>query len=300
MNADCKQQLWDCCRLGFRDQFGEPLDISWEDLEKAAENWDYINIHEGYFSSVGLKRFYIKDKEIKTDKWSIPYRGFMMPVAERDCTVVQCISGDFVIVRVFSTPEILEEVRSMIRPDSILDLGMSYEEFKLENKRELSYHKKIATQVAVFNESPERFDKNGEVITSLDHFDNYEYRVQEHEDEIYRIYDREKKIRSLERQIMWMEEQEMTHRYMMDDKYIMRAVDVICRLHPHEIEKYFMQTGDIVFKKKKEICFECELTQSEMWMAWRYLRQTTLEEEIAMLEERIKDLRGELIEEEDE
>ena len=188
-----KQQLTDCSRLGFRNQFWEWLETP--NFEIKENEWSSLIVHEGYFCSLGLKRFYIKDSEIKVnDKNHIPYRGFMMPVMDKEVIVIQCLSGDFVILRIIANNDDLKELEKYVRRDDELSLGMSYNDFKEANRRDLEFHKKIVTQQAIFNKHPERLDEYGQVITSLDHFDNYEYEVFDSSENIYQVYNVEKEI----------------------------------------------------------------------------------------------------------
>ncbi|MBO5478552.1 MAG: hypothetical protein J6J36_08100 [Clostridia bacterium] len=288
LTTAAKQQLEDCCRLGFRNKFGEQLEVM--NLE-ISDEWDSLILHEGTFGSVGLKRFYIKDEQINLkDKYHIPYRGFMMPVMDRDVIVIQCISGDFVILRIIGKENDLEEIAKYVRPDSILDLGMDYEDFKEANRRDLELHKRISTFEARFNKSPERMDINGNVITSLDHYDNYEYIVKESDEQIYHIYNGEKEKRRLENKVIYLEEKKMDYDYCIDEKYIDDAIDAIMSLLPGEIDKYFTKGGKYIYENIDEISFECELTKSQVWKAWKYMNWIKIEKEIKDINNIIEDI----------
>ena len=279
-----KQQLEDCCRLGFRNQYGEELDVEL----KIDNDWNSLILHEGTFASVGLKRFYIKDRNINPK--DIPYRGFMMPVMDKDVIVIQCISGDFVILRIIGRKEDLEEIEKYVRKDSSLDLGMSYEDFKEANRRDLEFHKRLRTYYANFNKSPERMDSDGNVITSLDHYDNYEYIVKENGEQIYRIYNGEKEKRRIENKLIYLEEKKMDYDYCIDEQYIEDAIDAIMSLYPKEIEKYFTKGGEFIHDNINMISFETELTKGQVWKAWKYLNWVRIEKEIDELYEIIHDI----------
>lgn len=288
LTTAAKQQLEDCCRLGFRNKFGEELEVVELNID---DNWDSLILHEGTFSSVGLKRFYIKDEQIDLkSKYSIPYRGFMMPVMDRDVIVIQCISGDFVILRIIGTKNDLDEISSYVRRDSSLDLGMDYEDFKEANRRDLEEHKRIKSFEARYNKSPERMDIHGNVITSLDHYDNFEYIVKESNDSIYHIYNGEKEKRRLENKLIYLEEKKMDYDYCIDEKYIEDAVDAIMSLYPGEIDKYFTQGGKYIFENIDDICFETELTKSQVWKAWKYMNWIKVDNEIEEIYEIIEDI----------
>lgn len=290
MLTECaKQQLLDCVRLGLRNQYGEEIEPKNFEIK---DDWSSLTLHEGTFTSLGLKRFYIKDPQIKVnDKNHIPYRGFMMPVMKRDVFVIQCISGDFVLLRIIGKDNHIKELESMVRKDTKLNLGMTYEEFKEANRRDLELHKRISTFQANFNKAPERFNKNGEVITSLDHFDNFEYTVVETGEQIYNIYDGEKALRMLENKIIYLEEKKMDYDYSIDSKYIEEAVDAITSLYPEEINRYFTKGGKYVFENIDEICFETELTKGQVWKAWKYMNWIDIEKEIQEIELTIKDIK---------
>ena len=292
MLTDCaKQQIEDCCRLGFRNQFGERLEVSMDDVKSKWSDWSSLILHEGYFTSLGLKRFYIKDEEIKVGDYQyIPYRGFMMSVMNKDVFVFQCISGDFVILRIVGKDSDIQELSKMVRKDTELSLGMSFEDFKEANRRDLEFHKKIETQKAIFNKSPERFDKNGEVITSLDHFDNFNYVVVESGKRIYSIYNAEKEKRRLEQKIIYLEDKQMDYDYSIDEKYIEEAIDAMMSLEDGEEEKYFDKGGKYIADNLDEICFQTELNRGQVWKVWKYRNWLKISKEIREINFIIQDL----------
>lgn len=283
-----KQQLEDCSRLGFRNQFGEWLETP--DFEIKEDEWSSLIVHEGYFCSLGLKRFYIKDSEIKVnDKNHIPYRGFIMPVMDKDVIVVQCLSGDFVILRIIANNSDLQELEKYIRRDNELSLGMSYEDFKEANRRDLELHKKIVTQEAIFNKHPERLDADGMVVTSLDHYDNFEYQTVNSSLGIYQVYDAEKEIRRIDKRIMYLEDKKMDYDYSIDEKYINNAVDAFMSLDESDM-KYFNKGGEYIFKNLENICFQTELNKGQVWQVWKYLNWVKIEKEIQDLYKIIKEI----------
>lgn len=285
-----KEHLRTCCRLGLRNQFGEKVDVPELEIK---DNWESLILHEGTFASVGLKRFYFKDPEINVkDKYHIPFRGFMMPVMDRDVIVVQCISGDFVILRIIGKEDDIEEISRYVRRDTEVHLGMSYEEFKEANRRDLMEIKRIKTFSANFNQSPEEFDKEGNVITSLDHFDNYEYEIVNElsRENISNIYYAEKEKRRLENRIVFLEELKMNYDYCIDEQYIEDAVDAIMSLYPGEIEKYFTKGGEYVYNHIDEISFETELNKGQVWKAWKYMNWIAIEKEIDEINDILDDI----------
>lgn len=286
-----KQQVMDCVRLGMRNKFGDEIQIDIEDVKSHWENWSSLILHEGYFCSLECKRFYIKDEEIKVgDYHHIPYRGFMMNIFNRDVFVIQCISGDFVILRIIGNEDDIEELSSMVRKDDKLSLGMTFEEFKEANRRDLEFHKRIETQKAIFNQSPEQFDENGQVITSLDHYDNFNYVVVEHNKRIYNIYNAEKELRRLTNKIIYLEDKKMDYDYAIDKRYIEEAIDCMMRLYPEEIERYFTKGGEYIYKNLKEISFQTELNIGQVWKVWKYMNWLDLNKQIRELEDIIRDL----------
>lgn len=288
LTQGAKQQLIDCCRLGMRNQYGETLEVELD----IQENWESLVLHEGTFASIGLKRFYIKDKEIDLkNKYAIPYRGFMMPVMDRDVIVIQCISGEFVILRIIGQKEDLDEIKKYVRKDNFLELGMtSYEEFKEANRRDLEEHKKISSFSAKFNNNPERLDAHGNVITSLDHYDNFEYIVKESNEQIYHIYNGEKEKRRLENKLIYLEDKKLDYDYCIDEKYIEDAIDAIVSLYPYEIEKYFNKGGEFIHDNINRISFETELTKSQVWKAWKYMNWIKIDQEIKEINKIIDDI----------
>lgn len=286
-----KQQLIDCCRLGLRNQYGEWVKIP-EDfkMKEKWNEWDSLILHEGYFCSLGLKRFYIADSEIKVkDKNHIPYRGFMMPVMDKDVIVVQCLTGDYVILRIIGNTSDLDELEKYIRKDNELSLGMSYHEFREANRRDLELHKKIVTQEAIFNKHPERLDADGMVITSLDHYDNFEYTVLASGEEIYKIYNAEKEIRKIEKKIIYLEDKKMDYDYCIDMKYIEDALDAFISIDPVDL-KYFDKGGEYIYNNINNICFQTELTKGQVWKLWKYLNWIKIEKEIQELNEIVKEI----------
>lgn len=290
LSTCAKQQLEDCSRLGFRNHFGEWLQTP--DFE-IKDDWSSLIVHEGYFCSLGLKRFYIKDSEIRVnDKDHIPYRGFMMPVMGKDVIVVQCLSGDFVILRIIANDDDLEELKSYIRKDDELSLGMSYEDFKEANRRDLEFHKKIVTQEAIFNKHPERLDENGTVITSLDHYDNFEYSVVNSSQAIYEVYNAEKEIRKIESRLIYLEDKKMDYDFCIDEKYINDALDAFMSIDPSDLT-YFEKGGEYVYKnidEKDNICFQTGLNKGQVWKLWKYLNWIKIEQEIQELNRILKEI----------
>lgn len=294
LTQGAKQQLIDCCRLGMRNQYGEVLEVELD----IQENWESLILHEGTFASIGLKRFYIKDKEIDLkNKYAIPYRGFMMPVMDKDVIVIQCISGEFVILRIIGQKEDLDEIKKYVRKDNFLELGMtSYEEFKEANRRDLEEHKRISSFEAKFNNSPERLDAHGNVITSLDHYDNFEYIVKESNEQIYHIYNGEKEKRRLENKLIYLEDKKLDYDYCIDEKYIEDAIDAIVSLYPYEIEKYFTKGGEFIHDNINRISFETELTKSQVWKAWKYMNWIKIDQEIKEINKIIDDIESRMAE----
>lgn len=288
LTTAAKQQLIDCCRLGLRNQYGEWVEVP-KDFE-IKDNWESLILHEGYFCSLGLKRFYIADSEIKVkDKNHIPYRGFMMPVMNKDVIIIQCLTGDYVILRIIGNDDDLNELEKYIRKDNELSLGMTFKEFKEANRRDLELHKKIVTQEAVFNKHPERLDADGMVITSLDHYDNYEYTIVQSSHEIYKIYNVEKEIRKIEQKIIWLEDKKMDYDYYIDERYIEDALDAFISINPDEL-KYFEKGGEYIYKNLENICFQTELTIAQVWKLWKYLNWIKIEKEIEELHNLIKEI----------
>ena len=288
MLTECaKQQLKDCIRLGLRDQYGEEVII--ENLE-IKDSWESLILHEGTFSSLGLKRFYIKDPEIpKPTKYSIPYRGFMMPVMDRDVFIIQSISGDFVILRIIGERKDIKELKSMVRKDSLFELnGLDYEHFKEANRRDLELHKRISTYGAKYNKSPERLDAHGQVITSLDHFDNFEYIVMENDTAIYNIYNAESLKRKIENRLIYLEEKKFDYDYSIKSRDIEEAIKAIMSLYDEEIEKYFTKGGKFIYDNLEEICFQTELNKGQVWKAWKYMNWIEISKEIEELNKQIK------------
>lgn len=283
-----KQQVIDCCRLGLRNQYGEEVDVSKLEIN---DDWESLILHEGTFASIGLKRFYFKDPQINVK--DIPFRGFMMPVMDRDVIVVQCISGDFVILRIIGNKNDIEEISQCVRKDGELHLGMSYEAFKEANRRDLMEIKKIKTFEANFNKSPERFDKEGNVITSLDHFDNYEYVIinELSRENIHNIYYAEKEKRRLESRVIYLEELKMDYDYCINEEYIEDAVDAIMSLFPYEIEKYFTKGGKYIYENIDEISFETELNKGQIWKAWKYMNWVRINKEIGEINNILDDIK---------
>lgn len=287
----CKQQLRDCCRLGFRNQYGEELDVDIKNMEEKWDNWDCTTVHEGNYASIGLKRFYIADERINLkDKNHIPYRGTIMSPLEKDIIIIQSVMGDNTILRLIGTPKDIKYIKDNVRPDNELNLGMSYRDFVEANRRDLEFHKRIKTTEAIFNKSPERFDSEGNVITSLDHFDNYQYDIYDSEGHVYDVYNAEKRIRNLERKVIYLEEKLSDNEYKMSDKDIDIAIDCIMRLSGYEIKRYLEKKGEYVYNNINEISFQTELTKGEVWKVWRYLQIINLEENIEKINKEIKEL----------
>lgn len=278
LTAAAKQQVKVCCQLGLRNQFYEEIVVPKLEIK---DNWSSLILKQGTFNSLGLKRFYMKDRKIRVkDKDYTPYTGFLMPVMEKDVFVIQCILGDYIRLRIVGNDEDIEYLSGLVRKDNPLTECVTFEDFKEANRRDLEFHKKVMTNIANYNQSPERFDEYGQVITSLDHFDNFEYKMVETEENIYKVYNIEKEKRRLEAKVIYLEEKKLDYDYCIDEKYIQDAIDVIINLTPYEIEKYFNQKGNYVFENQKEICFETGLTRGEMWKAWKYMNWIRIEDEI--------------------
>ena len=131
ITSGCKQQIIDCCRLGFRNQYGEELNINIEDVEKKWNEWTCITVHEGNYASIDLKRFYIADDRINLkDKNHIPYRGTLMKSLGKEIMIIQSVMGDNTILRLIGNPEDIKFIENNIRPDNELNLGMSYRDLK--------------------------------------------------------------------------------------------------------------------------------------------------------------------------
>ena len=172
---------------------------------------------------------------------------------EKDIIVIQSILGDKTILRLVGMPEDIKFIKDNIRKDNELNLGMSYNDFVEANRRDLEFHKRIMTNVAHFNKSPEMFDENGEVITSLDHFDNFEYSVIESESHIYNIYDKEKEIRRLTRKVIMYEEWLSDDEYKMTRRDIDKAISNVMKLNDYEIKHYFKKKGDWFFENISKV-----------------------------------------------
>lgn len=280
-------QILDISRLGVKNRYGEKL---WPEQQVSINpNWEETVVYPGYFNSIGLKRLYFKDREINTkDKYSTPYRSYILEVCGHENTfVTQCVDYDRIYLKIVGSRKTIEDIEASIKPDFKLEDGMTDKEIIESNRRDLSNHKRIKTVEAKFNNSPEELDKNGQVITNIDHYDNFFYNISTCEDIIYQLYNAEKNRRWLLNKLNYLEER---YQRFLETHDSSLAINALASLTEYEEHLIFRKSGAHIAKHMDSICFETGLMTSEVWAAWKYVELQEMEDTIHEIKKELERL----------
>lgn len=279
-------QIKDISRLGIKNKFGEIL-FPESEIEIDSE-WEELIVYEGYFNSLGLKRLYFKDKDINTkDKYYTPYRSYMLDVCGVENTIVtQCVATDRIYLKIVGKPQHIRTFESCLRRDFIVE-GMSDLELVEANRRDLAQYKRIYTFEVKFNKTPERFDKHGQAITNLDHYDNFFYESVNgiSQEIIYIINNAEKSIIWLTEKLEYLEGRMEKFKEDVDREKAIRALSMI---EETDFNRYiFRKSGKYIADNIDRICIETDLNAGQVWMAWKYHEIWDMEEAISKLKDEI-------------
>lgn len=286
ISSGTANQLIDIKRLGIKNKFGEKLYPKGE--VSINPEWEELVVKEGYFNSIGLTNLYYKDKEINTkDKYHTPYRSYLLDVCNhKNIIVTQCVDTDRIYLKIVGNPETIEDLEDQLRPDYRIE-GVTDEEIIEENRRDLQKHKRIKTIEAKFNNSPEKLDKNGQVITNIDHYDNYFYEIDGScEGIIYKILNFEPKRIWLEEKLAYLEDR---YEKFIEDCDREKAIHALGSLSGNDDEMFlFRKTGKFIMKKMEMICFETGLNPGQVWAAWKYIELQEMEETMEKIKDELK------------
>lgn len=158
------------------------------------------------------------------------------------------------------------------------------------------------------NTAEEKLDKYGQVITNIDHYDNYVYEIYDSLRNIFKHISREDMTRKSEEKIKWLEEWlekplsndiQSIMAYMSDkvrceiSKYTYQAKDIddrkTCGGYLYDevkIKEFSIDDMDYVIregKKMEEICLELEIPVTIGWDIWKILNKRIMEEEVKLL-----------------
>ena len=279
-------QLKDSLRLGITNQYGEKVFL--KNLE-IKDEWESMIVFPGYFNSIGCSRLYYKNREIKTkDKYYTPYRTYLLPVGGIENTIVtQCVTNDSIYLKIIGTSNDLDIIEDQIREDYRLDNDLTDKEIIEANRKDLEKHKRVKTVEVKFNESPEQLDKYGQVITNLDHYDNFFYEMETTESITYSIYNAERSRRWLMNQLNYLEEKYQYHKEKLDMKKALRALSLMDDIDINYIDK---KTGNEIIKNMDFIQFETGRSPGEIWQVWRYLTLWNIQETIVIITKELQRL----------
>lgn len=231
-------------------------------------------------------------------------------IFDKKCIVIQQLNHDFVSAKILTNDEELklyiEDVLAF-KPMSVVPKREIREINELEHHGMKFGSNQINTNVQILEEE---VDKDGLVITNIDHFDNYVYEIYDSLRNIYKHINNRQAERLAEAQVVWLEEwieKPLTNEidsiipYMTDeviktlDKYTYRNRNFWDRqacgsfLYKETKMKVFdideMEYVIVKGKRMEKICKELDIPITIGWDIWKILNKDKMEEIIQELYE---------------
>lgn len=266
------------------------------------KDWSHlqvIQIRQGYFEYLNAEWLFIDQRPDKNFKfWCKEAYIF-----DTKCIVIQQVEQDCVSAKILVKDDD-EELKIYI--EDILKFKpkpvVPKREIREINDLEYQGLQFGSSQIKInMNTSEERMDKNGLVISNLDHYDNYVYEVYDSLRNIFRHISKEKLTRGAEAQCIWLEEwlekplsneidsilPYMTNEVVKEfEKYTYRNNSVWDRqacgsflfeetkIREFDIEEfdYVIHTG----KRMDKICKELDIPITIGWDIWKLLNKKVM------------------------
>ena len=196
---------------GIYNQWGRRLNITprvvdengvWTGEYKDWSHLEVINIRQSYFEYLNALWLF-KDQRRNKNFKHICKEAYIF---DKKCIVIQQLEHDSVSAKILTGDEELklyiEDILSF-KPSNIVPKREIYEINELEHHGMKFGSNQINTNMQIVEEE---LDKNGLVITNIDHFDNYVYEVYDSLRNIFRHINNRQAEKLAESQIIWLEE----------------------------------------------------------------------------------------------
>lgn len=282
-----ENQLRNCGKVGMY-RFGDVLHLTPEDAKNIVENEEneilYLRKEEMKQHDVTYLMF--KRGEIRSDKDSLPYSARFEWVHGEECITIQEIHHDTVRCKIIGNKNHIEKIKNM----NMIHSNMTKEEFEKANSDVLDEVKFIK---GYYNKPEELTDKHGQHISTIEDYDNYQYYIYTNEKHMYQIYNKEKNVRSkqreLERTLGYLENKIEMYQDEVRE-YSLSKIKRVIRNKPSFVEKsleYDWTNTEILIKDMKSIASANHISLKRAWKVWKYLMIPKLQEKINKIEEEL-------------
>lgn len=207
LNEDVYRQL----ETGIYNTWGRRLNITprvldengiWTGEYKDWSHLEYINVRQSYFEYLNASWLFIDLRPDKTFKCYCKEAY----IFDKKCIVIQELHHDYISAKILTNDEELKvyiEDILAFKPMSIVPKR----EIREINELEYQGLKFGSNQIEInVNTAEEKLDKQGLVITNVDHYDNYIYEVYDSLRNIYSNIKLSRKNKAAEQQCIWLEE----------------------------------------------------------------------------------------------
>lgn len=273
------------------------------------KDWSHLNViqvRQSYFEYLNCNWLYLDQRPNKIFK-SYCKEAYIF---DKKCIVIQEFHHDYVSAKILTDNEELK-----IYIEDILEFKPS----KIVPEREIREINDLEYQGLEFgssqlkinmNTAEERLNKEGLVISNLDHYDNYVYEVYDSLRNIFKHISKEKITRQAEAKTIWLEEwleKPLTNEmdaiipYMTEDvistlkRYTYQDKDLFDRqacgsflFEETEIKTFSIDDMDYVITKGKrmdKICKELDIPITIGWDIWKLLNKEIMKNVIQELYE---------------
>lgn len=300
---------------GIYNSWGRKLNITprilnengvWTGEYKDWSHLQEIKIRSGYFEYLNCTWLF---KDLRPNKIHDCYCK-EATVFDKKCIVIQEFHHDYVSAKILTNDEDLKiHIESILqyKPMNVVPIR----EVKEINELEYQGLQFGSSQLKInVNTAEDEFDKEGTLITNLDHFDNYVYEVYDSLRNLYKHINITKQKRAIEQQCIWLEEWitrpltndlESIIPYMTDKvvtefkKYTYKNKDVYDRqacgsflFEETKMKKFSIEDMDYVIIKGKrmdKICSDLDIPISIGWDIWKLLNFEVMKQIIQELYE---------------
>ena len=170
--------------------------------------------------------------------------------------------------------------------------------------REIQEINELEAHGVHFNSTPEEVDKNGIIISNLDHYDNYLYEIYDTKRNSYKHLNREKERRCAEAQCIWLEswidQKELNNDIITLLSFMDDTVIKVFNQYTYQNESFFdrrscgghlfedveyevfnpdtMEEETVKGKRMERICKDLDISVSAGWDIWKFLNMEKMQE----------------------
>lgn len=272
-------------RLGVYNKFGVKRYPKLEEEDLLEENLFEIIIRETHYDYLGLEWMHKMDIRIKP-KEGLNHICKHVTVLDKDCIIIQCIEHDWQFAKIIS-----RDIDFLVLLDEIKD----YKPHQIVPRNEAFEMNELERHGVVFNSTPEKLDDEGNIISNLDHYDNYCYEIYDSLRNTFKHLHQEQISRYAENLGIWIEEWLDKYSITNDIDTILDYWDDISDIidkfvyqGEHDHHKYLDRKtfGDELYKgKMKQISNIYDTPVTVCWDIWKIKTKKTFERILSELDD---------------